>query len=154
MAGTEARPTNLGRYFHTRHGDMDKSKFAEFLYWMKLTRRLEEMLVTLYREGEIHGGLYSSLGQEAISVGTTCALEKDDVVAPMIRNIASVLIKGYTPKDIFCQYLARVDGATKGKDTTLHVGEISRGTVGTISILGLLILIMSGVALAARLAGK
>lgn len=121
---------------------------------MKVTRRLEEKLVGLYKEGKIHGGLYSSLGQEAISVGTTCALEKDDIVAPVIRNIASVLIKGYTPKDIFCQYLARVDGPTKGKDTTLHFGDIARGTVGTISILGPLIPIMAGVALAIKMQAK
>lgn len=133
---------------------MEKQQYHELLYYMKLTRRLEEMLVTLYREGKIHGGLYSSLGQEAISVGTTCALGADDVVAPVIRNIASVLIKGYRPKDIFCQYLARVDGPTKGKDTTLHFGDIRRGTVGAISILGPLIPIMAGVALAGRMSGK
>lgn len=126
----------------------------DLLYWMKLTRRLEEQLVTLYKEGKIHGGLYSSLGQEAISVGTTCALEKEDVVAPVIRNIASVLIKGYTPKDIFCQYLARVGGPTKGKDTTLHFGDINRSTVGAISILGPLVPIMAGIALAGRMQKK
>src|ERR1051325_716900 len=123
----------------------------DLLYWMKLTRRLEEKLVVLYKQGKIHGGLYSSLGQEAISVGTTCALEKEDVVAPVIRNIASVLIKGYTAKDIFCQYLARVGGPTKGKDTTLHFGDINRSTVGAISILGPLVPIMAGVALAGRM---
>ena len=133
---------------------METRQYHDLLYYMKLTRRLEEMLVTLYREGKIHGGLYSSLGQEAISVGTTYALGPDDVVAPVIRNIASVLIKGYTPKDIFCQYLARVDGPTKGKDTTLHFGDVRRGTVAPISILGPLIPIMAGVALAGRMSGK
>lgn len=133
---------------------MEPQQYIELLHYMKLTRRLEEMLVVLYKQGLIHGGLYSSLGQEAISVGTTCALEKDDVVAPVIRNIASVLIKGYTPKDIFCQYLARVDGPTRGKDTTLHFGDIARGTVGTISILGPLIPIMAGVALAMKMQGR
>lgn len=133
---------------------MEKQQYHDLLYYMKLTRRLEEMLVTLYREGKIHGGLYSSLGQEAISVGTTYALGPDDVVAPVIRNIASVIIKGYTAKDIFCQYLARAGGPTKGKDTTLHFGDIRRGTVGPISILGPLIPIMAGVALAGRMSGK
>ncbi len=133
---------------------MDKQQQLDLLYFMLLTRRLEEHLVGLFREGKISGGLYSSLGQEAISVGTTYALEKEDVVSPVIRNIASVLIKGYTPKDIFCQYLARVDGPTRGKDTTLHFGEIERGTVAAISILGPLIPIMAGVALAGRLQKK
>jgi len=133
---------------------MQRDQRFELLYYMLLTRRLEEHLVGLYKEGKISGGLYSSLGQEAISVGTTCALEAEDVVSPVIRNIASVLIKGYTPKDIFCQYLARASGPTKGKDTTLHFGEIERGTVAAISILGPLIPIMAGIALAAKMQKK
>jgi TPP-dependent pyruvate/acetoin dehydrogenase alpha subunit len=133
---------------------LETDQYIDLLYYMKLTRRLEEHLVVLYKEGKIHGGLYSSLGQEAISVGTTYALGSDDVVAPVIRNIASILIKGYTPKDMFCQYLARVDGPTKGKDTTLHFGEISRGIVAPISILGPLIPIMAGVALAGKMKKK
>jgi TPP-dependent pyruvate/acetoin dehydrogenase alpha subunit len=133
---------------------LEKNQYIDLLYYMKMTRRLEEFLVTLYKEGKIKGGLYSSLGQEAISTGTTYALSSDDIVAPVIRNISTVLIKGYTPKDIFCQYLARVDGPTHGKDTTLHFGEIERGTVGPISILGPLIPIMAGVALAGKMQGK
>jgi TPP-dependent pyruvate/acetoin dehydrogenase alpha subunit len=133
---------------------MEKQQYLDLLYYMLLTRRLEEHLVGLYKEGKISGGLYSSLGQESISVGTTYALEKEDIVSPVIRNIGSVLIKGYTPKDIFCQYLARVDGPTKGKDTTLHFGEMKRGTVAPISILGPLIPIMAGVALAGRMQKK
>ena len=133
---------------------MEKQQYLDLLYYMLLTRRLEEHLVGLYKEGKISGGVYSSLGQESISVGTTYALEKEDVVSPVIRNIGSVLIKGYTPKDVFCQYLARVDGPTKGKDTTLHFGEIERGTVAPISILGPLIPIMAGVALAGRMQKK
>ena len=133
---------------------LEKPQYVDLLYYLKLTRRLEEHLVALYKEGKIHGGLYSSLGQEAISVGTTYALGPDDIVSPVIRNIATVLIKGYTPKDIFCQYLGRVDGPTKGKDTTLHFGDISRGTVAPISILGPLIPIMAGVALAGRMQKK
>ena len=121
---------------------------------MKQTRRLEEKLVELYKQGKIFGGLYSSLGQEAISVGTTYALGPDDVVAPVIRNIATILIKGYTPKEMFCQYLARVDSPTRGKDTTLHFGEIQRGTVAPISIIGPQVPIMAGVALAGKMSGK
>jgi TPP-dependent pyruvate/acetoin dehydrogenase alpha subunit len=133
---------------------MQDKQAVNLLYYMLLTRRLEEQLVGLYKEGKIFGGLYSSLGQEAISVGTTSALEKEDVVSPVIRNIASILIKGYTPRDIFCQYLARANGPTKGKDTTLHFGEIERGTVAPISILGPLIPIMAGVALAAKMQNR
>jgi len=133
---------------------MERKQYIDLLYYMRLTRRLEEQLVLLYKEGKIHGGLYSSLGQEAISVGTTYALSPEDIVSPVIRNIGTVLIKGYTPKDVFCQYLARIDGPTKGKDTTLHFGEIRKGTVAPISVLGPLVPIMAGVALAAKIQRK
>ena len=133
---------------------LNSEQYIQLLYQMKLTRALEEKLVNLYREGKIFGGVYSSLGQEAISVGTTCALQEGDIVGPMIRNIGTMLIKGYTPYEIFCQYLAREDGPTGGKDTTLHFGDIRRGTVGTISIIGPLIPIMAGVALASRMDHK
>jgi TPP-dependent pyruvate/acetoin dehydrogenase alpha subunit len=133
---------------------LQKQQYINLLFYMKQTRRLEEKLVELYKQGKIYGGLYSSLGQEAVSTGTTYALGPDDVVAPVIRNIASVLIKGYKPKEIFCQYLARVDGPTRGKDTTLHFGEISRGTVAPISIIGPQVPIMAGVALAGKMTGK
>src|SRR5918996_4024756 len=115
--------SDSNRWYNRHMPALTKEQHVEMLYYMLLTRRLEEHLVGLFKEGKISGGLYSSLGQESISVGTTYALEKQDVVSPVIRNIATVLIKGYTPKDIFCQYLARVDGPTKGKDTTLHFGE-------------------------------
>lgn len=134
--------------------EVKKEQYVDLLYYMKLTRRLEEHLVSLYKEGKIYGGLYSSLGQEAISVGTTCALEPEDMISPVIRNMGTVLIRGYTPKEIFCQYLARANGPTKGKDTTLHFGDLRHGTVAPISILGPLIPIMAGVALAAKMQGK
>ncbi len=133
---------------------LQKQQHIDLLFFMKQTRRLEEKLVELYKQGKIYGGLYSSLGQEAISTGTTYALGPDDIVAPVIRNIASVLIKGYKPKEIFCQYLARIDGPTRGKDTTLHFGDIKRGTVAPISIIGPQVPIMAGVALAGKMSGK
>ena len=133
---------------------LQKKQYMDLLFYMKQTRRLEEKLVELYKQGKIYGGLYSSLGQEAISTGTTYALGPDDIVAPVIRNIASVLIKGYKPKEIFCQYLARIDGPTRGKDTTLHFGDIKRGTVAPISIIGPQVPIMAGVALAGKMSGK
>src|SRR5262245_701316 len=133
---------------------LQSNQYIDLRLFMKQTRRLEEKLVELYKQGKIFGGLYSSLGQEAISVGTTYALGPDDIVAPVIRNIATILIKGYTPKEMFCQYLARVDGPTRGKDTTLHFGEMKRGTVAPISIIGPQVPIMAGVALAGKMSGK
>jgi pyruvate dehydrogenase E1 component alpha subunit len=59
----------------------------ELYRWLKLNRMVEDRLTNLYRQGKVVGGLYSSRGQEAISVGTAYALEPGDVVGPLIRNL-------------------------------------------------------------------
>ncbi len=66
---------------------LTREQQLELYYFMKLNRQLEEQMVKLFRQNKIVGGLYSSLGQEAISVGTAYALEKRDWLAPMIRPL-------------------------------------------------------------------
>jgi pyruvate dehydrogenase E1 component alpha subunit/2-oxoisovalerate dehydrogenase E1 component alpha subunit len=121
---------------------------------LRLNRMTEERLEALYRQGRIVGGLYSSLGQEAISVGSAYALAPDDLLAPMIRNIGSLLARGVAPVDLFRQFMARYEGPTHGKDGTLHFGNVERmSLIGPISHLGALIPVMAGAALAARMRG-
>src|SRR5260370_30159232 len=90
----------------------------ELYYYMKLNRMLEEAMVRLFRQNKIVGGLYSSLGQEAISVGTAYALEKKDWLAPMIRNIGALLVKGFRPRDIFTQHMGKDTSPTPGQAGT------------------------------------
>ena len=86
---------------------LTREQQLELYYYMKLNRMLEEQMVRLFRQNKIVGGLYSSLGQEAISVGTAYALERRDWLAPMIRNIGALLVKGFRPRDIFTQQIGR-----------------------------------------------
>ena len=125
------------------------------LYWyMLLHRRLEERLVNLYRQGKVVGGVYRSLGQEAESVGTAYALEARDWVSPLIRNLGSILVKGAEPVDILKQYMAKGTGPSKGKDLNIHFGDLAKGFIGPVSMLGDMIPVMSGVALANRMQGE
>jgi pyruvate dehydrogenase E1 component alpha subunit/2-oxoisovalerate dehydrogenase E1 component alpha subunit len=134
---------------------LNREQHLELYYYMKLTRRLEEQLVLLFRQNKIVGGLYSSLGQEATSVGTAYALEKRDWIAPMIRNVGALLVKGYKPRDIATQYMARYTSPTLGKDGTSHFGDLKvRHVVSPISMLGDLIPVMTGVAMAGRYLGQ
>ena len=127
----------------------------ELYYYMKLNRTLEEQLVRLFRQNKVVGGLYSSLGQEATSVGTAYALEPRDWIAPMIRNVGALLVKGYKPRDILTQYMARYTSPTLGKDGTSHFGDLKgRRVVSPISMLGDLIPVMTGVAMAGRYLGQ
>ncbi len=135
--------------------DLSREQLLALHRFLRLNRMLEDKLTALYRQGRVTGGLYSSLGQEAISVGTAYALAPDDLLAPMIRNIGSLLVRGVTPLDFFQQYMGRYDSPTHGKDGTLHFGNVERlSIIGPISHLGTLIPVMAGAALAARMRGE
>ncbi|MEE9293074.1 MAG: thiamine pyrophosphate-dependent dehydrogenase E1 component subunit alpha [Acidobacteriota bacterium] len=132
-----------------------RAQLRELHRLLRLNRSVEEKLSVLFRQGHIVGGFYSSLGQEAISVGTAWALAPDDLLAPMIRNIGSLLVRGVSPADLFRQFLGRFDGPTRGKDGTLHFGNVrKRALIGPISHLGTLIPVMVGAGLAARMRGE
>jgi TPP-dependent pyruvate/acetoin dehydrogenase alpha subunit len=135
--------------------DLTRQQHLDLYYYMRLNRAVEDTMVKLFRQNKIVGGLYSSLGQEAISVGTAYALEKKDWLAPMIRNIGALLVKGVPPHDIFMQHMAKYDSPTKGKDGTSHFGDLENlHIVSPISMLGDLIPVMAGVAIAGRYLGQ
>lgn len=134
---------------------LNTERQLELYYFMQLNRRLEERLVRLFRQNKIVGGVYLSLGQEAISVGTSYALEPRDWMAPMIRNIGTLLVKGFKPRDILTQHMARETSPTHGRDGTSHFGDLkTRHVVSPISMLGDLIPVMTGVAMAGRYLGQ
>jgi len=127
----------------------------ELYYFMQLNRQLEERLVRLFRQNKIVGGVYSSLGQEAVSVGTAYALEPGDWLAPMIRNIGALLVKGVRPREVLAQHMAKYTSPTHGKDGTSHFGDLKgRHIVSPISMLGDLIPVLTGVAMAGRYLGQ
>jgi TPP-dependent pyruvate/acetoin dehydrogenase alpha subunit len=134
---------------------LTREQHLDLYYFMQLNRQLEERMVRLFRQNKIVGGLYSSLGQEGVSVGTCYALEKKDWIAPMIRNIGALLVKGVPPRDIFTQHMAKYTSPTQGKDGTSHFGDLKvRHIVSPISMLGDLIPVMTGVAMAGRYLGQ
>jgi TPP-dependent pyruvate/acetoin dehydrogenase alpha subunit len=134
---------------------LTREQQLDLYYYMQLNRQLEDRLVRLFRQNKIVGGVYSSLGQEAVSVGTAYALEPRDWMAPMIRNIGALLVKGFKPRDVFTQHMARYTSPTQGKDGTSHFGDLKvRHVVSPISMLGDLIPVMTGVAMAGRYLGQ
>ena len=134
---------------------LSRQQYLDLYYYMRLNREVEETMTRLFRQNKIVGGLYASLGQEAISVGTSYALEKRDWLAPMIRNIGALLVKGVPPRDIFTQHMAKYTSPTKGKDGTSHFGDLDNlHIISPISMLGDLIPVMTGVAMAGRYLGQ
>jgi TPP-dependent pyruvate/acetoin dehydrogenase alpha subunit len=134
--------------------DLTREQKLELYRYMRLNRVVEERLVNLYRQGKVVGGLYRSLGQEATSVGTAYALSRGDIVGPLIRNLGVVLVMGYSPRDVMTQYMARATSPSGGKDCNLHFGRPERGVISPISMLGALVPVMAGIALAGRMQKK
>lgn len=106
----------------------------EVYYWMRLTRTYDEMMVAYWKQGRGLGGVFSQQGHEAISVGAGYALEPEDVVAPMHRDLGCYLVRGLPPRRIFANMLGRATGVSSGRDANLHgVGDLSLNLIGFIS---------------------
>lgn len=150
----EARPTDVPQIVVPDDLSLEREQLLDLYWYMMLNRRLEERLVNLYRQGQVVGGVYRSLGQEAESVGTAYALEERDFVTPLIRNLGSILVKGAEPVDILKQYMAKGTGPSGGKDLNIHFGDLEKGFIGPVSMLGDMIPVMGGVALASRIKGE
>lgn len=133
---------------------MDRDTALRLHEAMLLTRLTEERLVKLFRQGQTLGSVYRSLGQEATACATAMALGPEDVIAPLIRNLGSMLVRGATPLEIFLQYLGRATGPTAGREHNNHFGSVARGIIAPTSMLGALIPVMAGVALGFRQRGE
>jgi TPP-dependent pyruvate/acetoin dehydrogenase alpha subunit len=134
---------------------LNKKQCLEIYRWMLLNRKMETALENLYKQGKVVGGVYFGLGQEACSCASAYALHKDDWLGPMIRNQGSLLVRGFSARDIMMQYMAKAGSPTKGRDASSHFGDIGkRNVVAPISTLGDLIPVLAGVALGARLQGR
>src|SRR5580765_1759310 len=93
----------------TDHGplmDLDKRQQLDLLFFMRLTRSLEDRLENLYKQGKIVGGLFRSLGQEATAVGSAYALDRKqgDMLSPLTRDLGALLVKGALPREVFASY--------------------------------------------------
>jgi TPP-dependent pyruvate/acetoin dehydrogenase alpha subunit len=140
-----------GELICTSETTLDAAQLLELYRWLQLTRLVEEKLVNLYRQTKIVGGVFRSLGQEATAVGTAYALARQDFIAPLIRDLGAVLVKGIRPREVFAQYMAKAWGPSEGRDLNIHFGDVARGFIGPISHLGDMIPVMTGVVLAARM---
>jgi TPP-dependent pyruvate/acetoin dehydrogenase alpha subunit len=138
----------------TTETTLKPEQMLELYRYLKMTRLVEERLVNLYRQTKVVGGVFRSLGQEATAVGSAYALQPQDFVTPLIRDLGAVLVKGIRPREIFAQFMAKAWGPSGGRDLNIHFGDMEKGFIGPISHLGDMIPVMAGVLLAARMQKK
>lgn len=131
-----------------RSADLKAADLLRLYYYLRLNRTLEERLSALYRQGTVTATVFTSRGQEATSVGSAYALGSKDFVSPLTRNLGTMLVRGISPRDIFAQYLGKATSPTRGKERIHYFGDLDLGLVASLSVLGDMVPVMAGVALA------
>jgi TPP-dependent pyruvate/acetoin dehydrogenase alpha subunit len=139
--------------------DLTLDDLKALYFHLRMTREVEQVLVNLYRQNKVIGGLYRSLGQEATAVGSAYSLRRrtdgtGDVIAPAIRNLGSLMMMGASPVEVMRQYMAKGDSPTWGREQNVHFTDYDKGYIGLISHLGVMIEVMCGVAMTFRLRGQ
>ena len=115
-----------------------------------LPRLIEEKMLLLLRQGKI-SKWFSGMGQEAISIGATKALQSSDVIFPMHRNLGVFTARQVNLKKLFCQLMGKQGGFTKGRDRSFHFGSLKYNIVGMISHLAAMLPVACGVAYSKKL---
>jgi len=113
-------------------------------------RMIEEKMLILLRQGKI-SKWFSGIGQEAISVGVTLALESSDYILPMHRNLGVFTTREIPLQRLFSQWQGKAAGFTKGRDRSFHFGTQEFNIIGMISHLGPQLGVADGIALASKL---
>jgi TPP-dependent pyruvate/acetoin dehydrogenase alpha subunit len=132
-------------------GDLIRRTFQAMLK----SRTLESKLGSLYKAGQIVGGVYLGKGQEAVSAALGANLTKGrDIFAPLIRDQAGRTAFGEDLLDPIRTYLGSVEGPMRGRDGNIHRGRPSEGMPAMISHLGALIPMVAGMLMARRMQGR
>ena len=113
-------------------------------------RLIEEKMLILLRQGKV-SKWFSGIGQEAISVGITAALDKDEYILPMHRNLGVFTGRDIPLHRLFSQWQGKKTGFTKGRDRSFHFGTQEFNIIGMISHLGPQMGVADGIALANKL---
>src|SRR3954471_23891816 len=135
-------------YYDRKH--LSNEELISIYKGLLLPRMIEEKMLVLLRQGRI-SKWFSGIGQEAISVGATMALQQDEWIMPLHRNLGVFTCRNMPLNKLFKQWQGNKDGYSKGRERSFHFGNKEHHICGMISHLGPQLAIADGVALAHKL---
>ena len=131
-------------------GTLGDNQLLELYKSILKPRMIEEKMLVLIRQGKV-SKWFSGIGQEAISVGITAALDQDEYILPMHRNLGVFTTRDIPLYRLFSQWQGKANGFTKGRDRSFHFGSQQYKIIGMISHLGPQLGVADGIALANKL---
>ncbi|MEN9701415.1 MAG: hypothetical protein RIR55_735, partial [Bacteroidota bacterium] len=134
-------------------GQLDNQQLIQLYQSLLLPRMIEEKMLVLLRQGKI-SKWFSGIGQEAIAVGATLALDKEEWIMPLHRNLGVFTSREMPLTDLFKQWQGDVTGYSKARERSFHFGSKQHFICGMISHLGPQLALADGVALAYQQRGQ
>lgn len=131
-------------------GNLSNDQLLDLYKKIIKPRLIEEKMLILIRQGKV-SKWFSGIGQEAIAVGVTAALHRDEYILPMHRNLGVFTSREIPLYRLFSQWQGKANGFTKGRDRSFHFGTQEYNIVGMISHLGPQLGVADGIALANKL---
>ncbi|MBT8256791.1 MAG: dehydrogenase, partial [Bacteroidia bacterium] len=145
--------TSSSIHFNYDPDGLDAETLRQLYINMLRPRLIEEKMLILLRQGKI-SKWFSGIGQEAISIGVTSALQSEEYILPMHRNLGVFTTRGIPLNRLFAQWQGKASGFTKGRDRSFHFGTQEYKIVGMISHLGPQFGVADGIALGNLLKGN